>query len=49
MSGKEQRKFHGTHRIQRRPRDWVRCLREGWLERDQCGLRRQRTAFEGVR
>jgi hypothetical protein len=49
MSCKERRKYHGTHLIHRRPRDWVRCFREGWLEGDKRGLRRQRAVFEGVR
>jgi hypothetical protein len=49
MSGKERRKFHGTQRPQRRPRDWVRYLREGWSDGNPCGLRRQRAAFQGVR
>ena len=49
MSCKERRKYHGTHLIHRRPRDWVRCFREGWLEGDKRGLRRQRALFGGVR
>jgi len=49
MSCKERRKYHGTYRIYRRPRNWVRCFREGWLEGDQRGLRRQRVAFQGAR
>jgi hypothetical protein len=49
MNRKERRKYHGTHRIHQRPRNWARCLREGWLEEDQCGLRRQRAAFRGSR
>jgi hypothetical protein len=49
MSCKERRKYHGTHRLCRRPRNWVRCFREGWLEGDQRGLRRQRAAFQDAR
>jgi hypothetical protein len=49
MRRKERRKYHGTHRICRRPRNWARCFREGWLEEDLHGLRRQRSAFQGSR
>ncbi len=45
MSGKERWKYHGTHRIRQRPRDWTRCFRDGWLEDDQPGLRRQRAVL----
>jgi hypothetical protein len=49
MSGKQRRKYHGTHLIYQRPRNWARCFREGWLEGGQPGLRRQRAAFCGRR
>jgi len=47
MRSKERWKYHGTHRICHRPRNWALCFREGWLEEDPRGLRRQRVAFIG--
>src|SRR5262249_19681605 len=49
MSNKERRKYHGTHRLYQRPRNWARLFREGSLEGEQRGLRRQQTAFRGTR
>ena len=49
MNSKERWKYHDTHRIYHRPRNWTRCFREGWLEEDRRGLRRQRSAFQVVR
>jgi hypothetical protein len=46
MNSKERRKYHGTHRIYHRPRNWTRCFREGWLEEERRGLHRQRSAFQ---
>jgi hypothetical protein len=45
MSGKERRKYHGSHRIYQRPRNWARWFREGWFEGDQRGRRRQQAAL----
>jgi hypothetical protein len=49
MRSRDRRKYHGTHRINHRPRNWERCFREGLLEEDRPGLRRQRSAFQGNR
>jgi hypothetical protein len=49
MSSKERRKYHSTHRIHRRPRDWLRCFQEGWLDGEKPGLRRRRVNFQAVR
>ena len=49
MIGRQRWKYHGTHRIYQRPRNWARGYREGWLEGDQPGLRRQRAALYGRR
>jgi len=43
---KDRRKYHGTHRIHNRPRNWTRSFREGWLDGEQQGLRRQRAAIQ---
>ena len=49
MSGKDRRKYHGTHRIYQRPRNWARVFREGWLEEDRPTLRRQRALLRATR
>jgi hypothetical protein len=49
MTGKERRKYHGTHLVYRRPRNWVRCFREGWLDGTQPGMRRQRIIYRDGR
>lgn len=46
---KDRRKYHGTHRILQRPRNWTRCYREGWLDGDPRGFRRQRAAVRESR
>jgi hypothetical protein len=49
MSGKDRRKYHGTHRIHQRPRNWARVFREGWLEEDRPALRRQRALLRTIK
>ena len=49
MNSKDRRKYHGTHRIYHRPRNWTRCFREGWLHEDRRGLHRQRSVLQGNR
>ena len=49
MSPKQRRKFRGSRRSSRRPRDWTRWFREGTLELESRGGLRVRTLLTGVR
>ncbi len=42
---KDRRKYHGTHRIQHRPRNLTRSFREGWFDGEPHGFRRQRVSL----
>jgi hypothetical protein len=49
MSPKQRRKFRGSRRGNRRPRDWTRWFREGVLEAESRGSLRLRTIMTGLR
>jgi hypothetical protein len=45
MSPKQQRKFRGVRRVNRRPRGWARWFREGLLDFEPRGSMRLRLAL----
>jgi hypothetical protein len=49
MSPKQQRKFRGIRRLNRRPRGWSRWFRDGLLELEPRGGMRVRLAISGTR
>ena len=49
MSPKQRRKFRGSRRTNRRPRDWTRWFREGVLETEARGSLRLRTILTSLR
>ncbi len=49
MSPKQRRKFRGSRRLSRRPRDWTRWFREGMLDIGPRGSLRLRTMLTGLR
>ena len=49
MSPKQRRKFRGSRRVSRRPREWTRWFREGVLDLEPRGSVRLRSTLIGVR
>jgi hypothetical protein len=49
MSPKQQRKFRGIRRVNRRPRGWARWFRDGLLDMEPRGGMRLRLALNSTR
>ncbi len=49
MSPKQQRKFRGIRRVNRRPRGWARWFRDGFLDMEPRGSMRLRLALNSPR